>query len=560
MKRDRVRSPGSRRLLVAASVVVVALLASLPLLMRSRAFGPGRWKGFNVLLITIDTLRADRLGCYGFAEIRTPRIDSLAEDGALFERCVSSTPLTLPSHTTIFSGTYPLRHGVRDNGGFVVPAELPMLAPLFLDRRYRTAAVVGAFVLDSRWGLGRGFEEYHDDFDVHKEDIVSFGDIQRPANEVADAALRWLEGQSRKSPFFLWVQFFDPLEPYEPPSPFREQYPGRPYVGEIAFVDSQVGRLLDALSRRGLRDRTVVVLAGDHGESLGEHEEQGHGFLAYQTTLRVPLILSLPGSVPRGARRPEPVSLADIMPTIAEATALPVPSSVQGRSLLPLLAGGAGWGEVPVYAETYYPRLHFGWGELRSIQGRRYKIIESSAPELYDLEHDPTEEVNLARIHRPLYEEQRRRFAAFVDRWSQNPLAAHYRQDDPETVAKLASLGYIGARSGAELGSAATLAAPREKIGIFNRLNEARERTSASDFPGAERILKGILKADAGVIDAWSALGNLYLRQGLFAAAVGPLSEAVERKPTDATMVLSLATALIGDGKSGDADRTLRRS
>ena len=349
---------------------------------------PGSWKGQNVLFVTVDTLRADRLPAYGETGVRTPTLDALAARGTVFERCMSATPLTLPSHTTIFSGTLPLHHGVRDNGAFTVPKDLPLLPELYQSRGYATGAFVAAFVLDSRWKLNRGFDYYFDQFDTRKANLVSIGDIERPASEVVDAALGWLEKRDQKKPFFLWVHLFDPHAPYEPPPPFAEEYADRPYLGEIAYVDSQLARLTAFLDAQGLSGRTAVVLTGDHGESLGDHGEEGHGFFVYQEALHVPFLLVAPGAA-KPQRRSEVVSLADVMPTLVELSDMPLPAGVQGRSLVPLLSGRGRTEPRPAYSETHYPRLHFGWSELTAIQDGRYKLIESPDPELYDLEADP---------------------------------------------------------------------------------------------------------------------------------------------------------------------------
>ncbi|HEY7114331.1 MAG TPA: sulfatase, partial [Thermoanaerobaculia bacterium] len=279
-------------ILVAFLVVAVASAAVFLLRRSGGAMRRAAWKGQNVLFVTVDTLRADRLPAYGRKDVRTPTIDAIAARSVLFERCETAAPLTLPSHTTIFSGTLPLHHGVRDNGSFTVPPELPLLAELFHGAGYATAAFVSAFVLDSRWKLNRGFDEYFDQFDTRQANLISIGDIERPAGETVDAVLDWMARRDRAKPFFLWVHFFDPHAPYAPPPPFADEYKDRPYLGEIAYVDSELGRLLAALASQGVAERTAVVFAGDHGESLGEHGEDGHGFFVYEATLHVPLLFA----------------------------------------------------------------------------------------------------------------------------------------------------------------------------------------------------------------------------------------------------------------------------
>jgi len=358
---------------------------------------------YNILLVTIDTLRADRVGAYGFEEVDTAVIDGLAERGVTFERAYSPTPLTLPAHSSLMSGTYPGFHGVRDNGAFVLPSELDTLAKVFSRAGYETAA----FVLDSRWGLSGGFDTYFDEFILPKEEVIGLGAVQHEAEEVVDEALAWLR-EPRADPFFLWVHLYDPHTPYTPPEPYLSRYEGRPYLGEIAYTDAQLGRLLAGLDET-TRARTFIVLASDHGEGLGDHEEIEHGFFVYEEAIRVPLIISTPYEDLHGVRRAELVSLVDVMPTVLEMMRLPIPESVQGESMVPLLGSREHpWREV-VYAESYYPRLHFGWSELKTVRGERYKLIMSPEPELYDLEADPGEGVNVADSN---YTE-----LAALDRW-----------------------------------------------------------------------------------------------------------------------------------------------
>lgn len=554
--KTRGRTRRAAALFLAVGLTAAAAVAFF-LARRSPALSPGRWKDLNVLVLTVDTLRADRLATYGFREIRTPAIDSLAASGVLFENCFATTPLTLPSHTSLFTGTYPLRHGVRDNGGFVVPSQVETMAELFAARGYDTGAFVGAFVLDSRWGLDQGFGQYFDDFDLGRESIVSLGDIERRGDEVMDAALAWFDRRRSGKPFFLWVHLFDPHSPYEPPSPFREEYPERPYIGEIAFSDSQIARLLARLEEKGVREKTVIVFAGDHGESFGEHEEQGHGFFIYQPTLHVPLIVSFPSKSAAGSRRREVVSLVDVFPTVISLFGLPMPGAVQGRSLAPLLSGRGPWEERPVYSETWYPRLHYGWSALQSLQDGRFKLIESSDPELYDLRADPQEAANLVKKNPSEYLDWKRRAAVWLDRWSKDAFVSQPRTEDPETIAKLASLGYIGAGSAQATGPDETLPSPRGKIELYNKLQEARERATASELEQAERLLLEVLEKDPGIIDAYIALGNIRLRLKKPGDAIRAFREAMERKPADPTLVLGLATAQMEKGDLTGADQTL---
>jgi arylsulfatase A-like enzyme len=378
-------------------VLLVAAAASLSLFSFSCAGGaklPAGDGSLNVLIITLDTIRADRLSAYGNRRIETPFVDGLARRGVLFEMCTAPAPLTLPSHTSIFTGTYPVYHGVRDNGDFVVPAGLTTMAQLFREKGYRTGAFVGAFVLSARWGLNRGFDVYTEPTGASAAEILSMGDVQRRGEAVVDDALAWLQ-QPSTSPFFAWIHLYDPHLPYDSVSPFRERYPEEPYLAEVAYSDTQLGRVGDYLESGGLTKRTMVVFAGDHGEGLGDHDEVDHGLLVYQTTVRVPLIITHPALRSGGKHRPEVVSLVDLLPTLADATGIRRPVDAQGESLWSLLGGAGTFHERPVYAETYYPRLHFGWSALTSLQEKHLQFIDSSEPELYDLVKDPGQRVNL---------------------------------------------------------------------------------------------------------------------------------------------------------------------
>ncbi len=534
-----------------AAVLALGVVAGIVgLLRRPSQHG---WNGANVLFVTIDTLRADSVGAYGNADVRTPAIDALAARGTLFERAYSATPLTLPSHTTLFSGTYPLRHGVRDNGGFVVPKELPVLAELFAARGYATAAFVAAFVLDSRWGLDRGFGVYRDDFDTRKANLVSIGDIERPAGEVVDGALAWLAARDASKPFFLWVHVFDPHAPYVPPPPYAAEYAAKPYLGEIAYVDAQLSRLFAAAGAE-----TAIVLAGDHGESFGQHEEIGHGMLVYQDTLRVPLIVVSPESR-APARSREVVSLADVAPTVMELAGLAVPPGVQGQSLVPLLSGRTR-AERPAYSETFYPFFHFGWSPLAAIQDGRWKLIESPEPELYDLEADPGETKNLAVSNREQYLALRRRYTSLTEEWSKQPLSARGGEQDAESVRKLASLGYLSGGSGAPAEAGAALATPVSKMALYNRLNAARSVTAREDLPQAEQDLRAILAEDPGILDARIALATVLLKSRREADAIPYLEEAVRRRPSDVALLITLAVTQNRIGRAEDAASTVRRA
>ncbi len=512
---------------------------------------------YNVLVITLDTIRADRLGAYGNRSIRSDFVDGLAERGVLFEHCIVPTPLTLPSHTSLFTGTYPPHHGVRDNGNYVVPGELTTMAELFRDAGYRTGAFVGAFVLSSRWGLDQGFETYTEPASGYDPSLASFAQIQRRADAVVDDATAWIR-ESSDRPFFAWVHVYDPHLPYDPPPVFAAEYAEDPYLGEVAFADAELGRLQALLDLSGLAAKTIVVFAGDHGEGLGDHDELDHGLLLYQTTLRAPLIIAHPAVEQRGVRREEVVSLVDILPTLAAVVDLPIPERVQGQSLLPLMDETGEFEERPVYSETHYPKLHFGWSPLTALQDRRFQLIQSSDPELYDLAADPKQQKNLFDTNTAEAEGMGRELARLTQSLAEGGVKAA-QAPDAETIAKLAALGYVtgGGVSGQDPADG-DLPSPRSMLWIYNMLMEASGILASGDEIGAERKFLEILEAEDNLVDAWLALGRLYRRQGRMAEALDALREAHERRPLDPFVVSKLADALISTRQPAEAEELLR--
>ncbi|MGH9315358.1 MAG: sulfatase family protein, partial [Vicinamibacterales bacterium] len=430
--------------IVAVTIAIAALAGATWLTWRTWiGNGGARRSDLNLLVISLDTTRADRLRPYGFQEIETPALDRLAEEGVLFRQAATAAPLTLPAHTTIFTSRVPPAHGVRDNGGFFVDPSETTLAETLREQGFRTGAFVGAYVLDSKWGLDQGFETYFDDFDLTKYRAISLGAIQRPGNEVVDKAIEWLNGVASQR-FFGWVHLYDPHTPYEPPEPFRSRYPGRPYLGEIAFTDSQVGRLVDFLRERGLLDRTVVVVVGDHGESLDDHGEGSHGFFIYESVVRVPLIIRAPLDGLRGRQVADVVRTLDIAPTVAELLGVSKSPGAAGVSLVPLMTGAAPELGLEAYSESTYPLYHYGWSDLRALRSGRFKLIAAPRPELYDLEQDPGERANLFDERRQLADRMLARLAELEKRLAKTERPKGEPEVDPEARARLAALGYIG--------------------------------------------------------------------------------------------------------------------
>jgi arylsulfatase A-like enzyme/predicted Zn-dependent protease len=542
-----------RGVLVAIGLALAAAgsLAVLFLSRRADFAGLRGGKDLNVIVITLDTCRADRLGCYGFSLIQTPTIDGFAERGVRFEDCIAQTPLTLPSHTSLFTGTLPFFHGVRDNGGFVVPPELKTMAEVFKDGGYATAAFIAAYVLDSKWGLAQGFDTYYDRFDLSKFEKISLDSVQRPANEVIDEALKWLEANKAKR-FFTWIHLYDPHTPYQPPEPFKSTYSKNPYLGEIAFADSQLARLWSWLEGAGLVKNSILVFAGDHGESLGEHRESTHGFFVYQAAVHVPLIFVTPFPKLQRVSSAAVVSLIDVMPTVLEMAGLPRPPEVQGQSLVPLFFHPGRESSRYAYSETYYPRYHFGWSELRSFQDARHKLIIAPERELYDLAADPREGKNLGAVEAKTLAGLEAAAARFTKEFSRNSHQIDVRKIDEETRERLAALGYTGSFTDSAKLEGKKLANPRDKIGVFNELSRARELGMSGRAEEATAIIKDIIAADPDIGDAYFTLGNIYFKQRKFREAIPYFEKALERKPDDTFCVINIANSYLNMGRPAE--------
>ncbi len=515
-------------------------------------------EALNLLVVTLDTTRADRLGAYRRPTASaTPVFDRLAGDGVLFEQAMTSAPLTLPAHATMFTGHFPPQHGVRDNGGFFLDPSATTLAERLKARGYQTGAFVGAFVLDSKWGLDQGFDHYADDFDLSKVKSMSLGNVQRPANEVVDLALPWLRSVAGQR-FFAWLHFYDAHAPYEPPEPFASQFRGQPYNGEVAFVDAQLGRVVAFLEERGLLEQTVVVVVGDHGESLGEHEEGTHGFFVYETATHVPFLIRAPFDRTRGRRVPGLVRTADLAPTVLDllgtepaAGEAPAP----GRSLVPVMTGAAADLGAEGYAEAMYPLHHYGWSALRAVRIGQYKLIDAPRPELFDLAADPGETTNLFESRRDVGNRLQRALRALEAQFARAAAPAKAETIDPETRARLTSLGYVSSFVATETDDTVVRADPKDKIALFNLMSDARElgHDEAADTAKMIALLRQVVEDDPQVIDAWFSLGNVYYRQGDFAEALTHFSKALALKPDYDLALINMANAYRALGRDDEA-------
>jgi arylsulfatase A-like enzyme/Tfp pilus assembly protein PilF len=513
----------------------------------------GRWiaplkpSDLNVLFFTLDTTRADHIGCYGYPLIKTPNIDSLAAEGIQFQNATAQCPLTLPSHSSMFTGSYPFFHGVRDNGGFYLENDQVTLAEVLHQAGWATSAFVGAFVLDSRWGIDQGFDYYYDNFDFAKYKKISLDSVQREGGEVIKAFFDWFDGNSPER-FFSWIHLYDPHTPYEPPEPYKTEYQGREYGlydGEIAYADHLVGRVLESLREKGLLERTVVVVVGDHGESLGEHHESSHGFFIYDATLSVPMIIRIPSAALRGKTVTSQVQNIDLMPTLCEILGVPVPRDVQGKSLLPLIAGREAGRDEEAYSESFYPRYHYGWSELKSLRTSRYKFIQAPRPELYDLSLDPREKNNIFSQESSLAEKFVRNLERLESRLSSKGIADKGPQQlDDDSREKLMALGYIGGfTSGAKLSQRENLGDPKDKIIVFNKIKMAEGASSDREYDKALSLLDQVISDDPGIMEARQVRANIYLQLDRAEEAAEECKEALKIDPEYNAAIFTLAQA-----------------
>jgi arylsulfatase A-like enzyme/Flp pilus assembly protein TadD len=539
--------------IAAASGAVAALLVGIALLARSP--GRPRWLGGgppSLLIVTLDTTRADRLGCYGYAEARTPRLDALAARGLRFAQAATVTPLTLPAHSSLFTGAFPPSHGVRDNGGFYLGDDRVTLAETLRDRGYRTGGFISAFVLDSRWGIHQGFDRYFDDFDLAKFDKAAGMDaIQRPGAATVDEVVRWL-AEDRSRPFFAWVHLYDPHTPYQAPAEFASLYPATAsgaYDAEIASADAQVGRLLDALDAAGRLSSTVVAVLGDHGEMLGDHGEVSHGFFIYDSVVRIPLILAGPGLASGVVS--DQVRIVDVMPTVLDLLGVPGPAGVQGVSLLPLARGERR--PLLAYSESWYPRYHYGWSELVSVQDGRFKLIRAPRKELYDLQRDPAETTDLSAREPARLATLDRALDDLVGGMGPAGTAQGPRAMDPETEERLEALGYVGGGVSKRHLEDRPRGDPKDKIRLYNLIKDASGDSAQGRYDQAIAKVRDALAADREILEAHMLLGNFLRKSGRRQEAVAAYRRALELDPEHDESIFLLAVAYKDMGRLEDA-------
>ena len=527
----------------------------------------------NVVLVTIDTLRADRLRCYGYSKTETPNLDNLARKGVLFENAVTHTPLTAPSHASMFTGQYPTVHKVRDTGGFVLQPSNATLAAILQRHGWDTAAFIGASVLKRRFGFNQGFTVYDD----------QMAKPERRADEVVDHALQWLDSQSGK-PFLLWVHVFDPHLPYDPPPPFREKYSESPYDGEVAYTDQQLGRLFDQVAKKSAPENTLIVVLADHGESFSEHGEYAHGVFLYDTTLRVPFLIAGAG-VPAGLSVKQQARTIDLLPTLLELIGSEVPQNVQGVSLAPAFRGksvATDWS----YAETLFPKINMGWAELRGVRTNQWKYIRAPRPELYDLINDPAETTNVIANHPDEAKQLEAKLKEVVGSETEKVEPAAV---DQRTLKQLRSLGYLGGSTPQPYTMTGKGVDPKDRIDVLKLLHLALYsglpltrridmlRQAVAKDPSNPTLYNNLgnlygeagrsgetlkLYGDAlssGIRTAWlySRLGNLYLQKGNKNEAMNNFERAAQLNPYDYDSLQNLAVVYRETGRLADAEKVL---
>ena len=544
-------------------VAAALILASLYALNRRNDAHDEPW---NLVLISIDTLRADHLSSYGSSDVSTPHIDKLAEEGVLFEQVQSVAPTTLPAHASLFTGRSPLRHNVHDNIGFYLSESIPTLAAHLSEAGYRTGGFVGAFVLDSRFGIARGFDTYYDDFDAEPETVADGVVVQRRGEEVLKRAIEWMEKAAEPSPepkpFFTFLHFYDPHTPYDPPAPFQpaEDSDAARYRGEVAYADSLVGQLLSWLSSRDLDEKTVVALVSDHGEALGSHGERTHGFFLYEAVLRVPWIVRYPGA-PRGTRVSGLARIVDVAPTLVDLLSLAPLSGVDGKSLRVLIDDPQQASELAAYAETFVPRLSYGWSELQSLRRGSHKLILAPRSELYDVEQDPGEVHDLKEEQPELYEQLRSELDALMAGAESEAVP---QPTDAETLERLHALGYVG---GGALASrereSGPRADPKDRLDLYQSLNDpALSSVDPNDRAELERAL-GILAVFAfrepPIPRALTLYGELLLKAGR-ASEAETVFERMLETTRSFTALYGLAVVELEQGKIDEAEEHFLRA
>lgn len=582
--------PGALRIAAYTAVCVVVIVFLSACRRQETERQPAAPRDANVLLVTLDTTRADHLSCYNPRGAKTPHLDALAARGVRFMHATAQVPLTLPSHACIMTGAYPTVHGLRDMGGFVLDKSHPTMASLAQEAGYQTAAFVGSRAVAQHFGLSHGFDTYDDDMGGQTEEGKLPGVFpERRAQVVTDRALEWVK-QNSHTKFFLWAHYYDPHQPYDPPEPYKHQYAKNLYDGEIAYMDEQVGRLLEGVDSLGLTSRTLVIAIGDHGESLGEHGELTHGVFLYDATLHVPLIVAGP-DVPQGKVIEDQVRSVDLHSTVMAFLRLRPSPEAQGVSLWPLIQQATHVRSNYSYGETLYPRTYMGWSELRAMRTNQWKFILAPHPELYDLQRDPGELHNLID-HQPAVADQLQKQIWAVAGTQARTEKVMTVPVDAQTRQELESLGYVSGGSSHEIQLGADAPDPKDRIAVLKVIHDAEELLEAHEYaraadtmeqavrqdPGNPMVYVCLAMADerAGRYDSalavyqeairrhiftdliYSRMGKLYLRLHKLNEAVDAMTHARETNPTDLDNWRNLGTAELQLGRVDEAEKAFK--
>jgi arylsulfatase A-like enzyme/Flp pilus assembly protein TadD len=489
-----------------------------------------------IIVISIDTLRADHLPAYGYRKVKTPAIDALAADGVVFERAYSHAPQTLPAHVALLSGQLPFETGVRDNVGFTIKPGERLLPQMLRERGFTTAGIVSAYVLRKETGISQGFDFFDGEMPPSSPEL-SIGQVQRDGGESEKIAERWL-GSIGTARAFLFLHLYEPHKPYAPPARF-DGY--SPYDGEIAYADEIVGRLVRYLKSHQFYDRSTVILLSDHGEGLGDHGEQEHGLFVYDEAIHVPLIVKQETNVGAGRRVTDLVQHIDLVPTILDLVKAPIPGGLRGRTLKPVLEGTGRLAPATVYAEALYARYHFGWSELTAVTDDRYRYIRAPREELYDLQHDAREQTNLA-AERP---QPRQALRGALDRVTAGAAIHAPHEVSPEARERLQALGYVGAQTEVAGGPGETLPDPKDKREILERYREAVDLAAERRWPQAITVLQQILRDDPEMADVWAQLAVFATRIDRYDLAVDAYKRHIELQPEEPTAYIGAAAALL---------------
>ena len=524
------------------ALLLVAIAALTLTSCRGNKSVPAGSRGTPVFLISIDTLRSDHLPVYGYTKVDTPNIDMLRGDGILYEHAYSHCPLTLPSHTTVFTGMLPADAGVRDNIGFQLDDKIQTLPAVMKANGYSTGAAVSAFVLRKETGINRGFDTYDDQVEAIGAGRT-MGRIQRNGDETVAAAKTWLSTHT-KGPLFYFIHLYEPHSPYEPPEPYKSKYE-LPYDGEIAHADHIVGDFIDTLKKNDLYDKSLIILFSDHGEGLKEHGEEEHGMFLYREDIQVPLIVKLPKQKLSGTSVSTAVQLADIFTTVVEQTKVKAETAkVVGRSLL-----GAIGDDKPrnIYSESFYARFHFGWSDIHSLIDGRNHYIAAPKPELYDLASDPKESKNVLQENRRVYIAMRRAIEPLMKE------AAAPTAVDPEAAAKLAALGYLGSTVQTKPGE--VLPDPKDKIEDFALIQRAFYLTSHQKSEEALELVTKLLTENPRMTDLWALKSKSLRRMGRTEEAIAAAQEAFRLAPTSFNYALDIANMYVDLEKPDEAEQ-----